>query len=313
LRISLVSTVNLKVDNPGTRLDKYITEHCPDISRTQAQRIIEEGRVTVNGNPARPSLKLNTGDSITFELPPPVPSSLTPEAIPIKIVYEDDNLLVVDKPAGLAVHPAPGHPTHTLANAILSHLPKLDTGDWQRPGIVHRLDKDTSGLIIVAKNSRTHQSLMEQFKKRQVSKVYLALVNGHLTPDEGIIEAPIGRDRSHRERMAVTDSTHGREARTVYRVLEYLGRYSLLEVKPETGRTHQIRVHLEAIGYPVVGDKVYGIKSQLLDRQFLHAHRIRFKLPSNGKEVEFESDLPPDLADVLKRLKSTYLPGHDGL
>ena len=294
-----MSIINLVVDSTGVRLDKYVSEHCPDISRTQAQRIIEEGRVTVNGMLARSSMKLNAGDSLSVELPPPAATSLTPEEIPIKIIYEDDDILVVDKPAGLAVHPAPGHPSHTLANAILSRLPQLDTGDWQRPGIVHRLDKDTSGLIIIAKNIHAHQVLMEQFKKRQVSKVYLTLVYGHLTPEEGIIEAPIGRDRSHRERMTITDREHGREARTSYHVLKYLNKYSLLEIRPETGRTHQIRVHLAAIGYPVVGDKVYGMKSPLIDRQFLHAHRIRFKLPSNGKEVEFQSELPSDLQQAL--------------
>jgi 23S rRNA pseudouridine1911/1915/1917 synthase len=294
-----VSIINLVADRAGARLDKYVSEHCPDISRTQAQRIIEAGQVTVNGVTARPSLKLNAGDTIVVGLPPPPTTSLTPEAIPIKIVYEDDDILIVDKPAGLTVHPAPGHPTHTLANAVLSHLPQLDTGDWQRPGIVHRLDKDTSGLIIIAKNSHAHQSLMEQFKKRQVSKVYLTLVCGHLTPEEGFIEAPIGRDRSHRERMAITDAEHGREARTGYHVLRYPGQYSLLEVRPETGRTHQIRVHLAAIGYPVVGDRVYGTRSSLIDRQFLHAHRLRFQLPSTGQPVEFQSELPPDLQQAL--------------
>jgi len=303
-----VSIINLIADRAGARLDKYVSEHCPDISRTQAQRIIEAGQVTVNGVTARPSLKLNAGDTIVVGLPPPPTTSLTPEAIPIKIVYEDDDILIVDKPAGLTVHPAPGHPTHTLANAVLSHLPQLDTGDWQRPGIVHRLDKDTSGLIIIAKNSHAHQSLMEQFRKRQVSKVYLTLVCGHLTPEEGIIEAPIGRDRSHREHMAITDAEHGREARTGYHVLRYPGQYSLLEVRPETGRTHQIRVHLAAIGYPVVGDRVYGTRSLLIDRQFLHAHRLRFQLPSTGQPVEFQSELPPDLQQVLESIEKSIAP-----
>lgn len=297
--------VELVVDNAGTRLDKYIGEQCPDMSRTQAQRIIGEGRVTVNGALARPSLRLNAGDHVVVELPPPTPTSLTPEAIPIKVVYEDDDLLVVDKPAGLPVHPAPGHPTHTLANAVLSRLPQLDTGDWQRPGIVHRLDKDTSGLIVVAKNGRAHQSLMEQFRKRQVSKVYLTLVQGRVAPEEGIIEAPIGRDRGHRERMAIADREHGREARTHYRVLQHIGDCSLLEVRPETGRTHQIRVHLAAIGYRVVGDKVYGVKSPLVGRQFLHAHRLRFRLPSTGESVEFCSDLPADLQRALDLIQGT--------
>ena len=296
-------TINLVADTSGVRLDKYIADRVPEISRTQGQRLVLDGRVTVNGSPARSSLKLDAGDRIVVELPPPAPSTLTPEAIPIEIVYEDDDLLVVDKPAGLTVHPAPGHPHHTLANAILSHLPQLpDTGDWQRPGIVHRLDKDTSGLIIVAKTDQAHRDLTEQFKKREIGKTYLTLVGGHIEPKEGVIDAPIGRDRSHRERMAVVRAENGREARTDYRVLEYVGSYSLLEVKPETGRTHQIRVHLAAIGYPVIGDKVYGVKSDLIDRQFLHAARIGFRLPSSGEYVELKSDLPADLAGALEKI-----------
>ncbi|GAH49807.1 unnamed protein product, partial [marine sediment metagenome] len=197
--------------------------------------------------------------------------------------------------------PAPGHPAHTLANAVLSHLSSLpDTGDWRRPGIVHRLDKDTSGVMVVAKNSTAHQSLTDQFKARSVVKAYLVLVKGHLTPEDGVIEAPIGRDRRHRERMAVVAEGRGREARTQYHVVNYIGNYTLLEVRPETGRTHQIRVHLGAIGYPVVGDKVYGVKSPHLSRQFVHASCLGFTLPSTGKYVEFTSALPPDLEQALK-------------
>jgi 23S rRNA pseudouridine1911/1915/1917 synthase len=221
-------------------------------------------------------------------------------------VYEDDDLLVVDKPPGIVVHPAPGHPDHTLANAILPHLTTVgDTDDWQRPGIVHRLDKDTSGLIIVAKTGPAHLNLTTQFKNHQVSKVYLALVSGRVTPDDGVIEAPVGRDRSHRERMAVVDAGHGREARTKFHVLRHAGNYSLLEVRPETGRTHQIRVHLAAIGHAVVGDRIYGTRSPLVDRQFLHAHRLRFHLPSTGQPVEFQSALPPDLEAALKAIDPT--------
>ncbi len=208
--------------------------------------------------------------------------------------------MVVDKPAGLTVHPAPGHPSGTLANAILAHLGRTPEGsEWWRPGIVHRLDKDTSGLIIVAKNSFAHANLSEQFKLRTVVKKYLTLVQGRIQPKEGVIEAAIGRDVRDRKRMAVTIAGRGREAKTNYRVIEYVGDDSLLEIKPETGRTHQIRVHLAAIGYPVIGDAVYGIKSPHLTRQFLHAAQLGFKLPSSGEFVEFTSELPEDLKNEL--------------
>ncbi|MFC1933753.1 RluA family pseudouridine synthase [Chloroflexota bacterium] len=289
------------VDKPGTRLDKYISEHYTELSRTQVQKLIIDGYIKVNDHIAKAGLKLNVGDRLTISIPPPTPSYLVPEDIPLNIIYEDDDLLVIDKPAGLIVHPAPGHHAHTLANAILSHLSSLpDTGDWQRPGIVHRLDKDTSGLMLVARNSAAQSNLMNQFKARSIVKAYLVLVKGHITPEDGIIEAPIGRDRRHRERMAVVAKDKGKEARTQYHVVSYIADYTLLEVRPETGRTHQIRVHLAAIGYPVVGDNVYGVKSAHLSRQFLHASCLGFHLPSSGEYVEFTSDLPPDLAQALK-------------
>jgi len=287
------------VDEPGTRLDKYVCQKCSELSRTYVQKLIGDGHITVNDLVVKAGLKLNIGDRLTVTIPAAAPSLLSPEAIPLNIIYEDDDLLVIDKPAGLAIHPAPGHPSHTLVNAILSHLPTLpDTDDSLRPGIVHRLDKDTSGVMLVAKNSRAQANLIDQFKTHSVVKAYLALVKGHLTPESGVIEAPIGRDPRNRKRMAVV--TKGREARTQYNVVKYVGDDTLLEVKPETGRTHQIRVHLSAIGYPVVGDKVYGVKSPYLPRQFLHACRLGFKLPSTGEYVEFESELPPDLAQALK-------------
>ncbi len=294
---------SLVVDKPGARLDKYVSEHCPELTRTQAQKLIGDGYIKVNDCVAKAGLKLNVGDSLTVNLPPAAPSSLLAEAIPLSIIYEDDDVLVIDKPAGLIVHPAPGHPSHTLANAVLSHLSGLpDTGDWWRPGIVHRLDKDTSGVMLVAKNNAAHLSLANQFKVRSVVKAYLVLVKGHLTPEDGIIEAPIGRDRRHRERMAVVTEDKGREARTQYHVVKYTGNYTLLEVRPETGRTHQIRVHLAAIGYPVAGDKVYGVKSAYLSRQFVHASLVGFHLPSTGEYVEFTSSLPPDLEQALNNI-----------
>ena len=292
-------TYRFVADKPGTRFDKFVGEKCPELSRTHAQKLIADGYITVNGQAAKPSLKLEIGDKIDIIIPPTPPSPLSPEAIPLNILYEDDDLLVVDKPAGLTVHPAPGHPDHTLVNAILAHFPHLaDISDSLRPGIVHRLDKDTSGVMLVAKNQVAQANLINQFRVRAIVKAYLVLVKGRLTPERGIIEAAIGRDPCNRKRMAVV--TEGREARTQYQVIKYIGNYTLLEVVPETGRTHQIRVHLSAIGYPVVGDPVYGVKSPHLSRQFLHASRLGFKLPSTGEYVEFTSELPPDLAQALK-------------
>jgi len=290
---------NFVVDKQGTRLDRYVVERCPQLSRTQAQRLIVGGNVKVNDRVAKAGLKLNTGDRVNIIIPCTPPSPLAPEAIPLNIVYEDNDLLVIDKPAGLAIHPAPGHPSHTLVNAILSYVPDLpDSNGSLRPGIVHRLDKDTSGVMVVAKNSQAQLNLIDQFKARSVVKAYLVLVKGHLTPEDGAIEALIGRSLRNRKRMAVV--AEGREARTQYHVVKYIGNYTLLEVRPETGRTHQIRVHLSAIGYPVVGDTMYGVKSAYLSRQFLHACRLGFTLPSSGEYVEFKSELPPDLEQALK-------------
>ena len=290
---------NFVADRSGTRLDKYVGEKCPQLSRTYAQRLITDGHITVNDRAAKPSLRLSIGDRLRVVIPPTPPSSLSPEAIPLNIVYEDDDFLVVDKPAGLVVHPAPGHLSHTLINAVLSHFPNLaDVSDSLRPGVVHRLDKDTSGVMLVAKNRTAQLNLSDQFKAHSVVKAYLVLVKGQLTPEQGVIEAPMGRDPRNRKRMAVV--AEGREARTEYRVIRYIGDYTLLEVMPETGRTHQIRVHLAAIGYPVVGDKVYGVKSPYLSRQFMHASRLGFKHPSTGEYVEFTSELPQDLESALK-------------
>ena len=288
-------------DAPGVRLDTFVAASCPELSRTHARKLIDEGFIEVNGKTAKASLKLNAGDSVKIIVPPEPPPTLSPEAIPLDIIYEDDDLLVIDKPAGLAVHPAPGHPGHTLVNAVLAYLPGLaDADDTLRPGIVHRLDKDTSGLILVAKNRVAQANLSAQFKSRSVNKSYLVLVKGKLTPERGIIEAAIGRDPANRKRMAIV--VGGREARTDYHVLLHLDGYTLLEVSMKTGRTHQIRVHLVAIGYPVVGDPTYGVKSPHLSRQFLHACRLGFKLPSTGEYVEFTSALPPDLAQALKEM-----------
>jgi 23S rRNA pseudouridine1911/1915/1917 synthase len=290
---------NFIADKQGERLDKYVCQQHPELSRSHVQKLITEGYITVNDQRGKPGLRLSKGDRLKLVIPPAPPSRLVPEAMPLNIIYEDADLLVVDKPAGLTVHPAPGHPSHTLVNAILSHFPHLaDIGDSLRPGVVHRLDKDTSGVMLVAKNSAAQADLAQQFRSHSVTKAYLVLVKGKLTPENGVIEADIGRDPRNRKRMAVV--AEGREARTEYRVVKYIGDYTLLEVRTETGRTHQIRVHLAAIGFPVVGDKVYGVKSPYLSRQFMHACRLGFKLPSSGEYVEFKSELPPDLAQALK-------------
>jgi 23S rRNA pseudouridine1911/1915/1917 synthase len=224
-------------DRPGVRLDKFVSEKCLGLSRSQAQKIIDDGFVVVNGLIEKASHKTETGERIEITLPPSAPSGLLPEAIPVKILFEDDDLLVIDKPAGMTVHPAPGHPSHTLVNAVLSHLSEIeDETDVSRPGIVHRLDKDTSGVMLVAKNNVALANLSDQFKSHSVKKVYLTLVKGILKPERGVIEAPIGRDSGDRKKMAVTGESRGRQARTNYLVLRYIGKNSLLEITPETGR-----------------------------------------------------------------------------
>jgi len=293
---------NLIADERDVRLDKYVCQQLPELSRARVQKLIADGHITVNGQLAKPGLKLNTGDRLEVAIPPTPSEQLLPESIPLNILYEDDDLLVVEKPAGLTVHPAPGHTSHTLVNALLSHLPHLaDIGDSLRPGIVHRLDKDTSGLMLVAKNSKAQEHLIGQFKSHSVTKAYMVLVRGRLTPETGVIEANIGRDPRNRKKMAVVEG--GREATTEYKVVKYIGDYTLVEVRLRTGRTHQIRVHLAAIGFPVVGDKVYGVRSPFLSRQFLHACRLGFSLPSSGEYIEFKSELPADLEQALKDIE----------
>lgn len=304
--------ISLTADQGGDRLDRYLAQALPDLSRSQLQRLIDDGFVAVNHVPvAKASTRLATGDEIVVRVPPPAPARAAPEDIPLNIVYEDADLIVIDKPAGMVVHPAAGHPGGTLVNAVLAHAPDLEgVGDEQRPGIVHRLDKDTSGLIVVAKNDRAHRHLQTQFRDRLAQKFYLALVVGHPPTPVGRIEAPIGRDPKNRQRMAVLPEGNvtAREAITNYQLLESFKTFSLLQAEPKTGRTHQIRVHFTFLGCPLAGDTLYasrrsaGIKLPGLSRHFLHATRLTLQLPS-GETRAFESPLPSDLAGVLAELR----------
>ena len=286
---------------PGQRLDSYIAGIRQHISRSQVQRLIRDGHVLVNGKTARASSRLRQGDQIQLQIPDVPAQELVPQALPLKIVYEDDQVLVVDKPPGMTVHPAPGHPQGTLVNALIARYPDLESvGDPLRPGLVHRLDADTSGLMVVARTPLAYQSLSRQIRERTITKIYLALVQGHPKPSEGTVEAPLARHPRHRQRMAVVPG--GRHASTQYLTLEIFRGFALLEVRPHTGRTHQIRVHMSALGHPVAGDAKYGGRVPFLTRQFLHAHRLGFHLPPTGTYSEFTSPLPPDLEEVLSLL-----------
>jgi 23S rRNA pseudouridine1911/1915/1917 synthase len=290
----------LTVQDPSPRLDKFLSLEFPQISRSQLQKLISQGFITVNNKPAKGGHGLEHGDQVAVDLSPLNAGISGGENIPLKVVYEDKDLIVIDKQAGLTVHPVSGHKQNTLVTVLLARYPDLtDNEDPTRPGIVHRLDKDTSGLMVIARNPAAKKILIDQFKTREVKKAYLALVKGKLKPEEGTIEAPIGRNPGDRKKMAIVEG--GRPARTRYRVIRELDGYTLLEVMPETGRTHQIRVHLAAIGRPVVGDSVYGVKSPHLKRQFLHAFKLRFKLPSTGEYREFVSELPEDLKEALEK------------
>lgn len=299
--------LSFTVTEGGQRLDRWLADALPDHSRAEIQRWIKEERITVNGACLKPSYKVEPGDEILVRMPPPLPTEIEPEPIPLDILYEDENLLVINKPAGMVVHPAPGrvHRTGTLVNAVLAHVPNLNVGGERRPGIVHRLDKETSGVIVVAKNDMALRALQAQFKQREVEKVYLALVEGEIPVTHGRVEAPIGRDPRHRERMAVVPEHKGRLAITEFTVRKRLPGCTLIEARPRTGRTHQIRVHMAYIGHPLVGDPVYGHRRKRLraPRQLLHAYRLGFRLPDTGERVTFTAPLPADFEEVLRRLR----------
>jgi 23S rRNA pseudouridine1911/1915/1917 synthase len=291
----------------GKRLDHFLHEHLPAYSRARLQDWIRQGRVRVNGEERRASYALREADLIHTEPAELAPLRAQAEEIPLRILYEDADVVAIDKPAGMVVHAGAGVHAGTLVNALLHHFASLSqVGGELRPGIVHRLDRYTSGVLLVAKTDAAHRALAEQFAGRQVEKVYLALVHGTLPTDEGRIEKPIARDPVRRVRMTAR-LEHGRSASTRYRVLRRWPAFTLLEVRIGTGRTHQIRVHLASIGHPVAGDRLYGAPVRVdgmppLGRFFLHAHRIRFRQPTSGMEVTVESPLPPELVEWMGRL-----------
>ena len=290
------------------RLDIYLTACLPEFSRSRLQGLIKDGFVRVDGAAAtKPSRSLGLGAAVEVRIPSPTPSRLVGEAIPLDILFENDDLLVVNKPAGMVVHPSPGHEAGTLVHAVLGHVPSLEgIGGEERPGVVHRLDKDTSGLILLAKNERAHRWLQDQFRLRKVEKTYLALVDGAPPTPAGRVEAPVGRDPAHRKKMAVLPSGKGRDAASEYRTLECFKAHTLLEVHPLTGRTHQIRLHLAFLGCPIVGDRVYGRKKLSLEisRHFLHAFRLRILLPGEKEPRTFEAQLPKALLEVIEEVRN---------
>ena len=294
----------ISADKPWSRLDQFLVDLDIGLTRSQLHRLVVQGAVLVNGHSSKPSQSIQRGDLVSVSVPPPRTLDLIPQWMPLELVFQDEHIVVIDKPPGLSVHPGPGHPDHTLVNGLLALCPDIQgIGDGMRPGIVHRLDKDTSGLMMVAKNHQAHLSLSAQIKDRQVTKGYVALATGILAQSKGQIDAPIGRDPRNRKRMAVEPG--GRESRTNYQMLESIGVHTLLQLYLESGRTHQIRVHLAHLGHPLFGDTLYGKASPMLDRQFLHANHLGFRHPESGKEVEFHSKLPKDLEDVLLLLKDT--------
>lgn len=294
-------------DGDAERLDKYLVACLPEFSRARLQGLILDGFVEVDGKVAKKGGQmLGGGERVSVRVPPVHSVGLIAEKIPLDVIFENEELIVVNKPAGMVVHPAAGHASGTLVNAVLGYEPDIEgIGGEERPGVVHRLDKDTSGLIILAKNERAHRWLQDQFRLRRVEKTYIALVDGHPPTPTGRVEAPIGRDPHQRKKMAVTTVAKGREAISEYKTLETFPRHTLLEFHPHTGRTHQIRLHCLFLGCPIVADGIYGHKksSLVLDRHFLHAFRLKITLPGEKIMRSFEAPLPSDLAIVLAELR----------
>lgn len=305
--MSVVAT-HLTFDESGTeRLDKYLVRKTNSLSRSRIQTLIQENHARVDGViVTKPSYILQPGQKVILEIPPLESTEILPESIPLDIIFQNGDIVVINKPAGMVVHPAVGNRSGTLVNAILGSSIKLDgiSGE-ERPGIVHRLDRDTSGIILIAKNDKAHHWLQDQFKDRKVQKSYLALVDGRPPTPSGRIEAPLGRDAHDRKRFAVVATGKGREAITEYRTLESFSDHTLLEMHPLTGRTHQIRVHLKYLGCPIAGDKVYGFRKPTLNlkRQFLHAASLTITLPGENESRSFSTALPQDLQDMLKLIR----------
>ncbi len=300
-----MTRLTLRADRPGERADALVCRLVPDLTRSAAQKLLERGAVTLNGRPVRKNDRPAPGDVLEVVLPDPEPIDVRPQDIPLDVVYEDGDVIVVNKPVGLVVHPAPGHPDGTLVNALLYHCGTSLSGinGELRPGIVHRIDRDTSGLIIAAKNDRAHLALAAQLQDHSLARTYEAVAVGGLREDSGTVDAPIGRHPVDRKKMAI-DRKNGREAVTHWTVLARYPGYTHVECRLETGRTHQIRVHLASIGHPLLGDTVYGAKKPVpgLAGQCLHARRLRFVHPSTGEPVELECPLPEWFQDILRKI-----------
>jgi 23S rRNA pseudouridine1911/1915/1917 synthase len=289
------------------RLDKFLVTCLPEFSRARLQGLIDDGFVSINGLAAKKSgQSIESGAEVEVRVPPPVPGGLVGEDIPLDIIFENEDLIVVNKPAGMVVHPAAGHDSGTLVNAVLGYDPDMEgIGGEERPGLVHRLDKETSGLIVLAKNERAHRWLQDQFRLRTVEKIYLALVDGRPPTPTGRVEASIGRDPSHRKKMAIVPTGKGRESVSEYKTLELFKEHTLLEFHPFTGRTHQIRLHCQFLGCPIVGDLIYGKKHVTvnIDRHFLHAAKLKIILPHETSSRVFEAELPEELKVVLDEVR----------
>lgn len=293
-----------QIENQQGRLDKVVSELAKDYSRSQIKHFIEQGNITVNGTLQKPKYKVQAGDLIELKPPKPQKLELEPENIPLDIVYEDEDVIVVNKPQGMVVHPAPGHENHTLVNALLYHSPLSTINGTFRPGIVHRIDKDTSGLLMIAKNDQAHRSLAKQLKNKTNKREYIALVYGVIKEDRGTIDAPLGRNPNERKKQAVV--ANGRNAVTHFEVLKRYANFTLIKCILETGRTHQIRVHMKYIGHPLVGDSLYGPRKVIGNTgQFLHAAILGFKHPRTGEEMVFEAKLPENFQKMLRKLDNS--------